>query len=69
MFAILNQAPHFTLRVAAPRTAGGRVQQQRRLAARSGRRGAHLERQVQDQLARVHLPLPGKQRQLDVHVT
>ena len=47
------------LGLAASGAAGGVVQHKRGHAQRSGRRRAHLEHQVQESSAGVHLPVPG----------
>ena len=59
-FPILHQknSCHLLFTHLASWAVGGRLQQQRGLAARSGRRRSHLERQVQNEFARICFPLP-----------
>ena len=48
------------VRTAAPGVVGGVVQHERGHPQRGGRRRPHLEHQVQENRARVYLPIPGK---------
>ena len=48
------------LDLAASGAVGGVIQHERGHAQRGGRSGAHLEHQVQENSAGVHLPVPGQ---------